>query len=343
MRKLLNTIYVTNPDSYLSREGEQIVIKMDGEKAFQIPVHNIEGIVSFGYCGASPSLLGLCAERGVAVTFLTEHGKYLASLNGPISGNILLRKEQYRIADDSSRRLGICDNFVVAKIMNSRTVLMRAVRDYEGLANKSEMCIVIDKLARQAGKARNAESEDELRGIEGDAAKLYFGELDNLILHQKENFYFYGRSRRPPLDNVNALLSFTYVLLAHEVKAALETVGLDPSAGFLHKDRPGRFSFALDIMEELRPYMADRFVLSLINRKQISSTDFIKKENGAILMGDETRKKLLTEWQKRKKIDIKHPYTKEKLSLGLLPYLQAQLMARFIRGDINGYPPFIWR
>jgi len=343
MRKLLNTLYITNPDAYISREGEQIAIRLDGSKIFQIPIHNVEGIVSFGYCGASPALLGLCAERGVTVTFLTEHGKYLASLSGPISGNILLRKEQYRIADDSKRRIVICNNFITAKILNSRAVLMRAVRDNENLRNKTNFRIVIDKLARQAGKAQNACNEDELRGIEGDAAKLYFGNFNSLILSQKDGFYFNGRSRRPPLDNLNALLSFTYVLLMHEVKSAIETVGLDPAAGFLHKDRPGRHSLALDMMEELRPYMADRFVLSLVNRKQISSADFIKKENGAILMGDETRKKLLTEWQKRKKNDIKHPYTKEKISLGLLPYLQAQLMARFIRGDIDGYPPFIWR
>ncbi|MBK5252106.1 MAG: type I-C CRISPR-associated endonuclease Cas1 [Peptostreptococcaceae bacterium] len=343
MRKLLNTLYITNPDVYLSREGEQVVVKNEGKKSIAVPIHNLEGIISFGYCGASPALMGLCAEKGVSVTFLTEYGKYLASVQGPFSGNILLRKEQFRIAEDSERRLGVSVNFIVAKIMNSRTVLKRAIRDYEEIAGKQQISFVVERLGRQAENARHALNEDELRGIEGDAAKMYFGVFDNLILHEKESFFFHGRSRRPPLDNMNALLSFTYVLLAHEVKSAIEAVGLDPAAGFFHKDRPGRNGLALDMMEELRAYLADRFVLSLVNRRQVSAKDFVVKENRAILMDDDMRKKLLTEWQKRKRIDIKHPYTKEKISLGLLPYIQAQLMARFIRGDIDGYPPFLWR
>lgn len=343
MRKLLNTLYITDPESYLSREGQQVIIKSGGIKVFNIPIHNIEGIVSFGYCGASPSLMGLCAEKGVSVTFLTEHGKYLASIQGPISGNIFLRREQYRIADELDRRLDICGNLVAAKIMNTRTVVKRAIRDNEDLADNPAMAAVVNKLDRQAEKARRVSNEDELRGIEGDAAKSYFEVFDHLILQQKEFFFFNCRSRRPPLDNMNALLSFTYVLLAHEVKSALETVGLDPAAGFFHKDRPGRNGLALDMMEELRPYLADRFVLSLVNRKQVSNEDFIKKENGAVLMDEKMRKRLLTEWQKRKRIEIKHPYTNEKVMLGLLPYLQAQLMARFIRGDLDGYPPFLWR
>lgn len=343
MRKLLNTLYVTNPEAYLAREGQQVVVRIEGEDKFKIPIHNLEGVVSFGYCGASPALLGLCAEKGVSVTFLRESGRYLASLNGPQSGNILLRREQYRIADDSERSLVICRNFIVAKIWNARSVLGRALRDNTQMEDAWLVEQAWGKLKNQAERASMAKSEDELRGIEGDAAKCYFEVLDHLILHQKDAFFFKARSRRPPLDNFNALLSFTYVLLSHEMKSALETVGLDPSAGFFHKDRPGRHGLALDMMEELRPYMADRFVLSLINRKQVSGVDFVHKESGAVLMEDEMRKKLLTEWQKRKRTELKHPYTGEKILVGLLPYVQAQLMARFIRGDLDGYPPFFWR
>lgn len=343
MRKLLNTLYVTDPEAYLTRDGENVTVKIDGEIRFRIPVHNLEGIVSFGYCGASPNLMGLCAERGVTLTFLTEHGRFLASVNGPVSGNVLLRTKQYQSTQNTLDSLEISKNIITAKIANSRTVLQRAMRDHKEISGSSEVIIAINSLRRHYDKIRVCHTLDVLRGIEGDAAKLYFDVFDHLILQNKSAFYFNGRSRRPPLDNTNALLSFLYTLLTHEVRSGLETVGLDPACGFMHKLRPGRPSLALDLMEELRPYLVDRMVLSIINLRQIREKGFMQKESGAVIMDDETRKTVIGIWQKRKQEEIVHPYLNEKINIGLLPYVQALLLARFLRGDLDGYPPFFWR
>lgn len=342
MRRLLNTLYVTTPYSYLAREGENILIRKEEEILFRVPVHNLEAIVYFGYPGASPSLLGLCAERGVTVSFLTEYGKFLARVEGPQSGNVLLRRRQYRLADEENRVPVLAKYFIAAKIMNSRAVLQRGRRDHpDRVGTGIERSIAL--LLSSARKVFESHSLNDIRGLEGDAAQRYFSEVDHLILEQKQDFFMAGRNRRPPLDNFNALLSFFYTLLVHECRSALESVGLDPSVGFLHRDRPGRPSLALDLMEELRPYLGDRMVLSLINRKQISRSDFVKKENGAVYLTSNARKTLLTAWQKRKQEQIIHPYLEEKMPVGLLAYSQALLLARFLRGDLDAYPAFIWK
>lgn len=333
---------MTTPQSYLAREGENVLIRVEEETVFRVPVHNLEAIVYFGYPGASPSLLGLCAERGITVSFLTEHGKFLARVEGPQSGNVLLRRRQYRLADEENQTPLLAKYFITAKIMNCRAVLQRGRRDHtDRVGGDIERSIAL--LAGSATKVFECNSLDDIRGLEGDAAQRYFSEIDHLILEQKQDFFMKNRSRRPPLDNFNAILSFFYTLLVHECRSALESVGLDPSVGFLHRDRPGRPSLALDLMEELRPYLGDRMVLSLINRKQISSSDFVKNENGAVYLRTDSRKMLLSVWQKRKQEVIVHPYLTEKIPIGLIPYTQALLLARFLRGDLDAYPAFIWK
>jgi CRISPR-associated protein Cas1 len=315
---------------------------MDEEILFRVPVHNIEAIVYFGYPGASPSLLGLCAERGVTVSFMNLYGKFLARIEGPQTGNVLLRRKQYRLADEENDLPLLAKYFVAAKIMNCRAVLQRGRRDHPERVGE-DIDRSISLMANSAKKVYESKSLNDIRGLEGESAQKYFSEIDHLILEQKDDFFMNGRSRRPPMDRFNTLLSFFYTLLVHECRSALESVGLDPSVGYLHRDRPGRPSLALDLMEELRPYLADRMVLSLINRKQISQGDFTVKENGAVYVTSDARKTLLTAWQKRKQEEIIHPYLEEKIPIGLLPYTQALLLARFLRGDLDGYPAFIWK
>ena len=344
MRKLLNTLYVSTQGSYLRKEGETIVVEQETKKVLQLPIHGLGGLVCFGSVLCSPFLLGFCAERDVSVSFLTEYGRFLASVRGPVSGNVLLRREQYRKADDLRITREVSANIVSAKVANSRVTVNRTLRDHKTKVNRDAMKTASTQMAgyiRQVEK--KATTTDEVRGIEGIAAAHYFSVFNHLIIDQKEDFVFRERSRRPPLDEVNALLSFTYTLLAHDVRSALETVGLDPSVGFLHRDRPGRPGLALDLMEEFRPVIADRLVLSLINRRQIGKSGFKRAENGAVVMSDDTRKTLLTEYQTRKQTEVHHPYIEETIPIGLLFFVQANLLARFIRGDIDGYPPFFWR
>jgi CRISPR-associated protein Cas1 len=341
MKKLLNTLYITTPKSYLTKDGENVVIRIDDKEKFRMPIHNIEGIVCFGYMGASSALMHLCAERNVALSFLTENGKFLCRVNGAVSGNVLLRRKQYRMADDEEQSIQLAKLFVAGKIANCRTVLQRSSREYNSTDQTDPLDPAIQLLAVKQKQVLRTPSADVLRGVEGEAAQAYFGVFSQLIRTQKEDFFMNGRNRRPPKDNVNALLSFVYTLLMHEVRAALESVGLDPCVGFFHTDRPGRASLALDMMEEFRPYLADRLVLSLINRKQINKRGFKGNEAGGILMTDDTRKEVLTAWQKRKQEEIQHPYLQTTISVGLLPYAQALLMARFIRGDIDNYPVFV--
>lgn len=343
MRKLLNTLFVTTIESYLNRDGENIVVKVDNKELFRIPIHNIEGIVCFGFMGASPSIMSLCAERKVALSFISTSGRFLGRITGPVSGNVLLRRKQYRIADDPITCLEISKLFIAGKITNSRTVLQRALRDHSQTINISTLEEAVTKLSLKQKQVLKSKDQNELRGYEGESAMIYFSVFNQLILHQKEDFKLDGRNRRPPLDNVNALLSFTYTLLMHEVIAALESVGLDPCVGFLHVDRPGRQSLALDMMEEFRPFLADRLVLSLINRKQVSNKGFIKQPSGGVIMGETTRKEVIIAWQKRKQEEIIHPFLEERVPIGLIPYCQALLMARYLREDLDNYPVFINR
>jgi CRISPR-associated protein Cas1 len=343
LKKLLNTLYVTMPEAYLAREGENVLIKAKNEIKFRVPVHNLEGIVCFGFAGASPSLMQLCCERGVVLSFLTEYGKFMGRVTGRVSGNIILRRTQYRWTENDAIALRLAKRFILAKIVNSRAVLHRVVRDHPQVVDTELLTDVLRSLASMSKHLEKTKDLNTLRGLEGQAAYIYFSAFNQLILSQKEDFIMTERNRRPPLDRINALLSFLYTLLTHEVVAALESIGLDPQAGFLHKDRPGRQSLALDVMEELRPHFADRLGVTLVNRNQVSSGGFIIKENGAVVMDDKTRKEVLIAWQKRKQDKIMHPYLEEKVPLGLVPYIQAMLLARHIRGDIEDYPPFFWK
>ena len=343
MRTLLNTLYVTSPDAYLSLDGENVVVLKGDQPAARVPLHNLEGIVTFGYTGASPALMGACAQRDIALSFMAQNGHFLARVSGEVRGNILLRKTQYRWNEDEGRSALIARNFILGKVYNARWVLERATRDYALRVNVERLKGVSQNLAAALPHIASCEDLQQLRGYEGEAASQYFGVFDELILQQKESFSFRGRNKRPALDPVNALLSFVYTLLAHEVASALETVGLDPYAGFLHRDRPGRISLALDLMEELRPVFADRFVLSLINKKMVAVEDFVKKEDGALLLQDDGRRALLGAWQERKQETILHPYLQEKLEWGLVPYVQGLLLARYLRGDVDAYPPFLWK
>lgn len=338
MRKLLNTIYVTTPESYLSKDGLNVVVSVNKEEIFRIPVGNIEGIVTFGYMGASPGLMKLCAENGVSLTFLSPNGRFIGRVQGSTKGNVLLRMKQYKLSEDEATRLHLSRIFISGKVANCRNILRRFVRDY---GENGEVEAAAASLLTRKGELLRATTVDQIRGIEGDAANTYFGVLSYLILNQKEDFPFNGRSRRPPKDAVNAMLSFAYTLVANDVAAALETVGLDPYVGFMHTLRPGRISLALDVMEEMRAYLADRLVLSLINRRQVNAKDFLMQGEESIVMSDEARKVFLTAWQSRKKETIVHPYLNEKIPIGLLPYVQAKLLAGYIRGDLDDYPVFL--
>jgi CRISPR-associated protein Cas1 len=339
----LNVLYITNPEAYLARDGENIVVRIAEEIKFRVPVHNLEGVVCFGYPGASPALLGLCAERGIALSFVTESGKFLARVTGRVNGNVLLRRRQYKVTDDAGEALAIARNFIFGKIYNCRCVLQRYLRDHGQSTNTAEVEEKVNVLSSHLQSLENCRIMDELRGIEGDAARSYYAVFDHLILDQKETFRFSGRSRRPPQDRMNAILSFLYTLLAHDCAAALETVGLDPQVGFLHRERPGRPSLALDLMEELRSYLVDRLALTLVNNRQIAPKGFEVKESGGVLMDEETRKVVITAWQKRKQEEITHPFLKEKIPAGLIPYAQSLLLARYLRGDLDAYPPFLMK
>jgi CRISPR-associated protein Cas1 len=343
MKKLLNTLYVTTQGAYLSKEGETITAKVDGEVVLRLPVHTLGSIVCFGQVSCSPYLMGFCAENQVAISFLTEHGDFLAKVQGPVTGNVLLRREQYRRADNLQASASIARAVLTGKIANCRAVLQRALRDHSARLDADALIQASQKLASSLRRLQIESPLDIIRGIEGESANVYFEVFNHLITAQKDYFKFIDRNRRPPLDNVNCLLSFTYVLLMHDTRSALETVGLDPAVGFLHRDRPGRYGLALDIMEEFRSYIADRLSLSLINLGQVQAKGFKKKETGAVWMDDDTRKTVLVAYQKRKQEEIEHPYLKERVAVGLLPYVQALLMARYLRGDMDNYPPFIWK
>ncbi|MCC3372554.1 type I-C CRISPR-associated endonuclease Cas1c [Cohnella sp. REN36] len=343
MKKLLNTLYVTQPDVYLSLDGDNVVLVKEQEKLGRLPLHNLESIVAFGYTGASPALMGYCAERNIALVFMTMNGRFLARVIGSSKGNVVLRKNQYQISEDEAQSALVARNFIIGKIFNQKWLLERATRDYPLRVDVDKFKEVSKQLTSILLEIRSCGDLERLRGLEGQAAIRYNSLFDQMILQQKEDFSFRLRSRRPPLDPVNAMLSFTYTLLSNDVAAALEGVGLDAYVGFLHRDRPGRASLALDVMEELRGVFADRFVLSLINKKMVGKDDFQVKENGAVIMKDDARRTLLTAWQSKKQESITHPYLGEKISWGLVPHVQSLLLARYLRNDLDEYPPFLWK
>lgn len=346
MRRHLNTLYVTSEGARLRKDGENAVVNVDGSEVGRVPVHLLAGIVCFGPASVTPPLLGHCAEKGICISLLSRSGRFRARVEGPVSGNVLLRRGQYRASDNPESTVAIARNVVTGKVINQRTVVRRALRDHGEHASRdayARLKTCERHLTSVARRSHLQQSTDAVRGIEGEAARRYFGVFDDLVLNQDPAFQFKKRSRRPPLDPINSLLSFLYTLLVHDCRSALETVGLDPAVGFLHCERPGRPSLALDLMEELRPVLADRLALSLINRRQVSPDDFEESASGAVSFREAVRKNVLTAYQERKRAEIMHPFIKEKTTLGLIPFIQATLMARLLRGELDGYPPFIWR
>ncbi len=338
MRKLLNTLYITTPESYISKDGENIVVSVNQEEVFRIPILNIESIVTFGYMGASPGAMKLCTDRGVGLTFLSPQGRFISRIQGQVRGNVLLRKAQYSLTENTESSTAIAKICIAGKIQNYRYILRRYERDY-GLQDEIEVAVC--EMDRAKRNVLNATTKEQIRGLEGDAASCYFSVFQHLIINQKKEFPFTGRNRRPPKDAVNAMLSLAYTLLTNDITSALDTVGLDPYVGFFHTLRPGRASLALDMVEELRAYLGDRFVLSLINRKQVSASDFLYQGEKGVVLTDNGRKTFLSAWQSRKKEIITHPFLQEKIPIGLIPYVQAMLMARCIRGDLDSYPVFL--
>ena len=343
MRQLLNTLFVTSEDAYLALDGENVVVDRDRKEVARFPLHTLTGIVSFSYAGASPALMGACARRDVALSFCTPRGRFLARTAGIVGGNVLLRRRQYRVADDPAESCKIARHMIFGKLYNARWSIERTRRDHKLRIDEAAMQRASGTLKDLLPEVVQEESLEQLRGREGVGASAYFSVFDHMVLRDKETFRFRGRSRRPPLDEVNALLSFAYGLLAGDCASALESVGLDAYVGFLHRDRPGRTSLALDLMEELRPCVADRAVLTMINNKVIQAGDLQTSESGAVRLTDEGRKRFLKTWQERKKETIRHPYLEEKVPWGLVPYVQALLLARYLRGDLDAYPPFLWK
>ncbi|MDL2269373.1 type I-C CRISPR-associated endonuclease Cas1c [Desulfosarcina sp. OttesenSCG-928-A07] len=338
MKQFLNTLYVSRQKTYLFKEGECVCMKYE-DAITRIPIHIMDSLVLFGNVSCSPFLLDHCAKNGVTVSWLTEYGRFMASMHGPVSGNVLLRREQYRKADSPEFSAALARAFTIGKIYNCRTILRRTARERPD----PRLDAACERLTYSLERLKKDIPLDVARGIEGESASLYFGVFDLLVSNPDPVFSFQGRNRRPPLDPVNCLLSFLYTLLTHDVRSALETVGLDPAVGFLHRDRPGRPSLALDVMEEFRPYLADRLACTLINKGQLRAKGFKIQESGAVVMDDETRKAVITAWQERKKEEIEHPFLKERMPVGLLWHMQARLLARYIRGDLDAYPPFVVR
>lgn len=341
MRHLLNTLFVTSEDAYLSLDGENVVVSREKQEIGRFPLHNLCGIIAFTYAGASPAFMGACVKRNISLTFCSPGGRFLARASGIINGNILLRRKQYRVADDVTESCKIARHMIFGKLYNSKWSIERTKRDHKIRIDEDKFDKISGEISALLPEILEMTSLDSLRGVEGAGSTLYFNVFDDMILQKKEIFYFHNRNRRPPLDNVNAMLSFAYSLLANDCASALESVGLDSYVGFLHRDKPGRTSLALDLMEELRPCVADRFVLTIINNRIMSGEDFENFESGAVQLTDAGRKKFLKNWQEHKKQMITHPYLEEKIPWGLVPYLQALLLARYLRDDLDAYPPFL--
>jgi CRISP-associated protein Cas1 len=343
MKTHLNTLFITTEGTYLAKDGQAVAVRVEKETRLRVPLHNLDGIVCFGRVGCSPILMGACAEAGVTISFLSQHGRFRAAVQGFTSGNVLLRRQQYRTADDPLLSLDVARSMVLAKVANCRSVLLRGARDSGDDSRAESLRRIAKRMANDLDSIRQATSLGVLRGYEGETANTYFGAFNDLLADTAQSFQFTKRTRRPPLDRINALLSFIYTLLMHDVRSACEATGLDAAVGFLHRDRPGRPGLALDLMEEFRPYLADRLVMSLINRKQVQRSGFQVLETGAVVMDDKTRKTVLVSWQERKQDSIRHPFLDEKTSVGFLPHLQARLLARHLRGDLDAYPAFIWK
>jgi CRISPR-associated protein Cas1 len=346
MKRLLNTIYITTEGAWLRKDGANVVVEVDGTERGRAPLHMLDGVVSFGRAGASPALMAACAEAGIALSYLDPNGRFLARVEGPRTGNVLLRRTQYRVADDPARNTAIVRAMIIAKTANQRAVVRRALRDHAGTMQAPAVAALTaaERRLTDIGRRALVPSEiDSLRGLEGEAGLTYFGIFATLIRIDDADFTFNGRSRRSPLDRVNALLGFLYAMLGHDCRSALETHGLDPQVGFLHTDRPGRASLALDLMEELRPVLADRLTLSLINRRQLAADDFVVEEAGGVRLTDDARKRVLVAWQERKREELRHPFLNETMPFGLVASVQAQLLARHLRGDLDGYPAFMWK
>ena len=343
MRHLLNTLFVTSEDIYLSLDGENVVASREKSPVVRYPLHTLSAILTFSYPGASPALMGACAQRGISLSFCTPRGKFLARVTGEANGNVLLRRTQYRAADDPAQSCTIARSMVFGKVHNARWSIERTRRDHGLRVDDQRLGEVSGQLKAMLPQLLQVTELDSLRGLEGAGATAYFGVFDQLILGDRSVFCFETRSRRPPLDPVNALLSFAYSLLSHDCTWALESVGLDSYVGFLHRDRPGRSSLALDLMEEFRPCIADRFVLTCINNRVFQKSDFIYHENGSVLLNESGRRTFLQRWQARKKDSLTHPFLGEKVPWGLVPYLQALLLTRYLRGDLKAYPPFLWK
>ena len=343
MKRLLNTLYITGTNRYLSLDGENVVVLEEQNEIGRVPLHNLQSIVTFGYTGASPALMGACAQRNIDLAFMSGNGRFLARVTGEVKGNVTLRKEQYRVSENKEKSIAIARNFIFGKVYNARWILERAARDYSLRLDAEKLKEKSTVLYHSLQKIRECSAASKLLGLEGEAASVYFSAFDELILQQKEEFSFRERSKRPPLDKVNAMLSFAYSLLAGMCGSALEAVGLDPYVGFYHTDRPGRISLALDMMEELRGVMADRFVITMINKRIVKKENFIQRENGAVILDDSGRKLFLTAWQERKQDMIKHPFLSERIEWGMVPHVQAMLLARYLRGDLDEYPPFLWK
>jgi CRISPR-associated protein Cas1 len=343
VRKLLNTLFITAPDAYLRLDGQNIVIQQEQKIIGRVPLHNLEAVVTNGYTGVSPGLMGACCDQQIALTFLTNSGRFRCRVSGPTRGNVSLRKKQYALSEEAAASCQLANYFIIGKLYNQRWMIERFTRDYPMRVDVGLFKQISQEFKTGIETIRATKDLETLRGIEGQLANRYFMLFDQFILQQREDFRFYGRNRRPPLDNVNALLSLAYSLLTNDCAAALETVGLDPYVGFLHQDRPGRSSLALDLIEELRGVYADRFVIQLINKKIIQKKHFDKKPNGAVLLTDDGRKIFFSSWQERKQERLVHPYLGEKIEWGLVPYSQALLLARYLRDDLDGYPPFLWK
>lgn len=343
MRKLLNTLYITQELAYLSLDGENIVISIESEEKFRIPFCNIESIVCFNYLGASPALMGKCAAENISLCFMSPSGRFLARVTGPTKGSVHLRRAQYEKLCNDEVCLELSKSVIATKLQNTVQVLSRCLRDHESIVDSDRITAVIDNHKKSIRNTFESASLESIRGIEGECARHYFSVFDELILKNKKEFALNGRTKRPPLDRTSAMLSYFYTILSFDIQSALETVGLDPYIGFFHSDRSGRASLSTDLIEELRAFMVDRYVLSSINLQQVKPDDFLLKEGGGVLMTDECRKKLLAGWQNRKNEIIKHPVIEEKINIGLIPYVQANLLAKFIRGELKEYIPFVMR
>jgi len=343
MRKLLNTLHVMTQGAYLHQDGKTIAVKVGSELRLRVPIHTLEGLVCWGRVSCSPPVLDLCCENGVGVSFRSEQGRFIARVTGSVSGNVFLRRQQYRAADDPNVALAVARNIITAKVANSRVVLLRSAREASDSALQAVLRETANRLSWIGLDAARAASIDEARGQEGVAGQAYFSVFDQMVCGDRESFKFAGRSRRPPLDRINALLSFAYALLRHDLTSALESVGLDPAVGYLHTDRPGRPGLALDLMEEMRSILADRLVLTLINRRQVQPSQFSEQDGGGIVMEEAARKAVIAAWQTRKQNEVEHPFLKERVPIGLIPYIQALLLARYLRGGLDAYPPLFWR